>query len=1004
MSELLQRRAVVRAARALPVTATAIGAIATMLLAATPAVAAPGLPVVSACTGASLPPSRLTSILTPLVTGIFTPLSGLPIVGPGLLAGVGGIVTGATSGAPIGLDVLTTTGAVLAPGSQCNQQASGFTLATDKGITIGGNSIDGLGATGLNANAGEVGSIALGNSAATAASATNSIAIGTGAQATVAGGVALGAGSIDRAAVPTGSAVIGGNPYTFAGATPASVVSVGAPGAERQIVNVAAGQLTAASTDAVNGSQLFATNTQVGLNSAAITTNTTNIANNSTAITNLTNGTAGPVQQTGVAGSLTLVAPGGTGAAPGAAQTLANVAPGTLAAGSTEAVNGGQLFATNANVTTNATAITNLTTGITGGTLGLVQQTGGSPGTGAITVGAATGGTSLNVAGTTGNRVISGVAAGVAPTDAANVGQLGAATANAVQYDDATKAIVTLGGVGAATPTVVTNVAAGALTPTSTDAVNGGQLFATNTNVATNTTNIAGNTTAITNLTNGTAGLVQQATPTSPVTVAAANGGTSVDFTGTAGARTLSGVAPGVAATDAVDVGQVGSLIGASAAAAPIQYSAAGAPTTPTPGVVSNDTTLVGLAAGTPVGLHNVAAGVVVAGSTDAVNGGQLFATNANVTTNATNIATNTANIAGNTTAITNLTTGITGGTLGLVQQTGGSPGTGAITVGAATGGTSLNVAGTAGNRVISGVAAGVAPTDAANVGQISAAVGTATANAVQYDTAGGVRTNSITLAGGAAGPVTVTNVAAGRADADLDRRGQRQPARRDQYNGRGEHDGDHQSDQRHRRPARADRHRQPPDPRRPRRDRRGTRRGAGARQRRGGYGGDRRGQPRAGRVADRGLVGGGAAPVFGRGRPDDADARRGVERYHARRPYRGCAGCAAQRRSGDGVDNLDRRGQRQSARRNQRLGRRQHDQHCDQHRQHRDEHGQYRRQHDGDHQPDQRHRRPGPADRRRAGNGADHGRRGERRNERDDRRHRRQPDADRPRRRHRRQ
>ena len=236
MNELLQSQWTSRVVRRLPLTATAVGAIATMLMAASPAAAAPGLPVVSACTGASLPPSRLTSVLTPLVTGIFTPLSGLPVIGPGLLAGVGGIVTSATSGAPIGLDVLTTTGAVLTPGSQCNQQANGFTLATDKGITIGGNSIDGLGATGLNANAGEVGSIALGNSAATATAATNSIALGTnaavtgtspgaiaignGAIATTAGGVAIGTGSIDRAAVPTAGATIGGTAYGFAGTTP----------------------------------------------------------------------------------------------------------------------------------------------------------------------------------------------------------------------------------------------------------------------------------------------------------------------------------------------------------------------------------------------------------------------------------------------------------------------------------------------------------------------------------------------------------------------------------------------------------------------------------------------------------------------------------------------------------------------------------------------------------------------------------------------------------------
>ena len=662
--------------------ASAAAAISSVLLVASPAQAAGSLPFVSACTGASLPPSRLTGILTPLVTGIFAPLVSIPGVGPTLLGGVGGIVTNATSGGPIGLDVLTTTGAVLAPGSQCNQQANGFSLATDKGITIGGNSIDGLGASGLSANAGEVGSIALGNNASTAAAATNSIALGSGATVTggvgaiaigagataaTAGGVALGQGSIDRAAVPTTGATIGGVAYGFAGTAPTSVVSVGAPGAERQIVNVAAGQLSAGSTDAVNGSQLFATNTQVGANAANIATNTSNITANTTAITNLNNGTAGPLQQSGATNTLALVAPGATGAAPGTPQRLSNVA------------------------------------------------------------------------------------AGVAPTDAANVGQLGAATANAVQYDTAGGVrtnTVTLAG-GAAGPVTVTNVAAGGLSATSTDAVNGSQLFATNTNVAANTAAIAG-------LAGGTAGLVQQATPTSPVTVAAASGGTNVDFTGTGGARTLSGVGAGIAATDAVNLGQTNALIAASAGASPIQYSAAAAPTVATPGVVSNDTTLVGLTPGAPVALHNVAAGTVTGSSTDAVNGSQLAATNASIAATAANVATNTTNIAGNTTAITNLTNG----TAGLLQQTGGAPGTGQLTVGAATGGTSVSIAGTDGDRRLTGIGAGLAGNDAVTVAQVNGLTGGGLNN-VQYDTAAdGGRANTITLAGENAGPVAIVNVA----------------------------------------------------------------------------------------------------------------------------------------------------------------------------------------------------------------------------------------------------
>nr|WP_218823298.1 YadA-like family protein [Inquilinus limosus] len=100
---------------------------------------------------------------------------------------------------------------------------------------------------------------------------TDSVAIGPNAVANNAGDVALGFGSTTEAAVGTSGATIGGTAYTFAGANPTSTVSVGAAGAERTITNVAAGRLSDTSTDAVNGSQLFATNQQVTVNTGAIT-------------------------------------------------------------------------------------------------------------------------------------------------------------------------------------------------------------------------------------------------------------------------------------------------------------------------------------------------------------------------------------------------------------------------------------------------------------------------------------------------------------------------------------------------------------------------------------------------------------------------------------------------------------------------------------------------------------------------------------------------------------
>ncbi len=100
----------------------------------------------------------------------------------------------------------------------------------------------------------------------TTAQKNTAIAIGKGAKAATAeGDVALGAGSVTRAVTPTSSATINNVTYgTFAGAAPTSAVSVGDVGKERQIQNVAAGQINATSTDAINGSQLYAVASELG--------------------------------------------------------------------------------------------------------------------------------------------------------------------------------------------------------------------------------------------------------------------------------------------------------------------------------------------------------------------------------------------------------------------------------------------------------------------------------------------------------------------------------------------------------------------------------------------------------------------------------------------------------------------------------------------------------------------------------------------------------------------
>lgn len=93
------------------------------------------------------------------------------------------------------------------------------------------------------------------------------VAIGSNAKATHTNSVALGANSETAAAVGTNSATVGNLTYGgFAGTNPTSTVSVGSVGAERTITNVAAGRITADSTDAINGSQLYSVAQQIGNN------------------------------------------------------------------------------------------------------------------------------------------------------------------------------------------------------------------------------------------------------------------------------------------------------------------------------------------------------------------------------------------------------------------------------------------------------------------------------------------------------------------------------------------------------------------------------------------------------------------------------------------------------------------------------------------------------------------------------------------------------------------
>ena len=165
--------------------------------------------------------------------------------------GTGNIVTGIGSGA-IG-DPTTITG------------NGTFSVGNNNG-TI---SVNNAGVFGnQNTLAGESSRIVGNNNTVTAA---NTFVVGNNSTNNVANSVVLGSNASANAAATASSAgtttyassVINGTTYNYAGATPTGVVSVGDVGAERRVQNVAAGLISADSTDAINGSQLYATNSAI---------------------------------------------------------------------------------------------------------------------------------------------------------------------------------------------------------------------------------------------------------------------------------------------------------------------------------------------------------------------------------------------------------------------------------------------------------------------------------------------------------------------------------------------------------------------------------------------------------------------------------------------------------------------------------------------------------------------------------------------------------------------
>ncbi|MGL0452385.1 trimeric autotransporter adhesin SadA, partial [Salmonella enterica subsp. enterica] len=224
-----------------------------------------------------------------------------------------------------------------------------------------------------------------------------------------------------------------------------SAFSASHTGNASKITNLAAGTLAADSTDAVNGSQLFDTNEKVDQNTTDIATNTTNINSLSDSVTTLTDD------------ALLWDAASGAFSAKhnGNDSKITNLAAGTLAADSTDAVNGSQLFDTNEKVDQNTADITTNTNSINQNTTDIATNT-------------------TNI-----NNLSDSI---TTLTDDALLWDAASGAFSANHNGSASK---------------ITNLAAGTLAADSTDAVNGSQLFATNENVSQNTADITTNTNSI---------------------------------------------------------------------------------------------------------------------------------------------------------------------------------------------------------------------------------------------------------------------------------------------------------------------------------------------------------------------------------------------------------------------------------------------------------------------------------------------------------------------------
>ncbi len=512
--------------------------------------------------------------------------------------------------------------------------------------------------------------------------------VGTGTYNNV--GSALSA--LNTSIINTGASVAGLTEDALLWNDSTSAFSANHAGSTSKITNLAAGTLAADSTDAVNGSQLFDTNekvdqntTDIATNTDSINQNTTDIAANTTSINqNTTNIATNTTNINNLSDSVTtltndaLLWDANSGAFSanhaGSASKITNLAAGTLAADSTDAVNGSQLFDTNEKVDQNTTDIATNTDSINQNTADITANT-DSINQNTTDIAANT--TSINqnttdiAANTTSiNQNTTDIAANTTSinqnttdiaTNTTNINNLSDSVTtltNDALLWDANSGAFSANHAGSASK--ITNLAAGTLAADSTDAVNGSQLFATNENVSQNTTDIATNTTNINNLSNSVTTLTDDA-----LLWDADSGAFSANHAGSA--SKIINVAAGELSEDSTDAVNGSQL-----------YETNQKVDQNTSDIADINTTINNLGtdalswdeatnsfsashgSSTANKITNVAAGELSESSTDAVNGSQLFETNEKVDQNTTDIAANTTNISQNSTAIENLNTSVT--------------------------------------------------------------------------------------------------------------------------------------------------------------------------------------------------------------------------------------------------------------------------------------------------------------------------------------------------------